>query len=515
MSEVTDAGTNTYVYDVANRLTSVNGTAYTWDANGNLLSDGTNTYTYDHANRLVGLTQGSDVYSYAYNGQGDRYQQTLNGVTTTYQLDLAGGLTQVLAGGDTTYLYGVNRIAQVSPTQTGYFLPDVLGSVRQIADGNAPVNIVLAQSYTPYGEVLESYGMGASEYAFTGEMYDPQTGLVNLRARYYAPSDGRFMSRDTWKGDYSNPHSLNKWAYVEGNPINRIDPRGNYAEPALGILNDDDPPLPCTLADDYQFCILTNGAFIDESHYGSNKDDPHSSQSGFWADLQAKRGAGIETIGLEQDSMTFKYIAYYTVDIPSTISDPYLKKIGAGIFLDFQIRFETWQYSKFLFFANHSSFEAADIPSTYLGYVAAVNDFSYETIIEKLGGGCASHRRPAGHPQGWHRPISIWECLYQGCDPNKLRNDTLNLKAGTPSTGYTSLTYPNDLNIVPADDWETYATFSKADDTPYIEGIKSLSKAVRKKSLIKSETLLDEGINYEKNFLQRLYNHMRFCACHR
>ncbi len=42
-----------YQYDAANRLTSVNGVAYTWDANGNLLSDGVRSYVYDHANRLV------------------------------------------------------------------------------------------------------------------------------------------------------------------------------------------------------------------------------------------------------------------------------------------------------------------------------------------------------------------------------------------------------------------------------------------------------------------------------
>jgi uncharacterized protein RhaS with RHS repeats len=38
---------DTYVYDDANRLTSVNAVNYTWDNNGNLLNDGVNTYTYD------------------------------------------------------------------------------------------------------------------------------------------------------------------------------------------------------------------------------------------------------------------------------------------------------------------------------------------------------------------------------------------------------------------------------------------------------------------------------------
>ncbi len=48
--------TDTYIPDDANRLTSVNGVTYTWDANGNLLSDGIKTYTYDSANRLKAVS---------------------------------------------------------------------------------------------------------------------------------------------------------------------------------------------------------------------------------------------------------------------------------------------------------------------------------------------------------------------------------------------------------------------------------------------------------------------------
>ena len=46
-------GIHVYEYDTANRLTSVDGVAYTWDARGNLLSDGTFTYTYNAAGWLV------------------------------------------------------------------------------------------------------------------------------------------------------------------------------------------------------------------------------------------------------------------------------------------------------------------------------------------------------------------------------------------------------------------------------------------------------------------------------
>jgi YD repeat-containing protein len=61
LTETTPVGTTTYTYDAANRLATVNGVAYTWDNNGNLLSDGTSTYTYNHANRLN--TGGTTTFS--------------------------------------------------------------------------------------------------------------------------------------------------------------------------------------------------------------------------------------------------------------------------------------------------------------------------------------------------------------------------------------------------------------------------------------------------------------------
>jgi hypothetical protein len=52
--------------------------------------------------------------------------------------------------------------------------------------------------------------------------------MVYLRARYYAPGMGRFLTRDTWEADTNSPMSFNRWLYVEGNPVNRADPTGLY-----------------------------------------------------------------------------------------------------------------------------------------------------------------------------------------------------------------------------------------------------------------------------------------------
>jgi hypothetical protein len=55
--------------------------------------------------------------------------------------------------------------------------------VRQLVDANGEV--LLAKSYRPYGELLDSASEETSSYGSAAEMRDP-TGLIYLRARYSA-----------------------------------------------------------------------------------------------------------------------------------------------------------------------------------------------------------------------------------------------------------------------------------------------------------------------------------------
>lgn len=74
------------------------------------------------------------------------------------------------------------------------------------------------------------------------ESYGDSTQLLYLRARYYNPADGRFMSRDTWGGSLKQPMSYNSWLYTYGNPINYTDSTGliteKNSEAARNIVND-------------------------------------------------------------------------------------------------------------------------------------------------------------------------------------------------------------------------------------------------------------------------------------
>ena len=215
-----------YQYDDANRLTSVNGQAYTWDDNGNLLSDGLRTYTYDHANHLTQVVSGTLTTGFIYNGAGDRVAKTVDGVETRYTLDPAAGLTQVLQettdGQATSYLYGADLLAQYDSGTWAYHVNDGLGSVRQLAD---PAGQVMASySFSPFGVPLGE--SGGEPYGYTGEQWDASAGLVFLRARMYQPGTGRFLTSDPWFGDTLRPQTLNRYLYVTNNAVTLVDPSG-------------------------------------------------------------------------------------------------------------------------------------------------------------------------------------------------------------------------------------------------------------------------------------------------
>ncbi|MRR30804.1 RHS repeat-associated core domain-containing protein, partial [bacterium] len=226
-AQIVDSATTVYQYDAADRLTNAGGTAYTWDDNGNLLGDGVYSYGYDTANRLVSAGGLGQSYGFAYDGLGNRYQQTVGGQTNTYTLDLVGSLSQVLNDGEFSYDYGLGRISQQQGGNSEYFLNDALGSVRQIANSNG--TLIYRQNFDPFGNQIGSEGNGSSSYGYAGEWTDG-IGLQHLRARYYAPQQGRFTSTDPFPGILSEPASLTPYTYALNNPVMYTDPSGEYVE---------------------------------------------------------------------------------------------------------------------------------------------------------------------------------------------------------------------------------------------------------------------------------------------
>ncbi|GIV67075.1 MAG: hypothetical protein KatS3mg047_1468 [Bellilinea sp.] len=232
LSQTLNGVTTLYTYDAANRLLIAAGTAFTWDDNGNLLSDGLNTYTHDAANRLSALTGPAAAYTFTYDGLGNRYQTTADGSLTTFTLDNAASLPQVLAAGDALYYHGLERIARQDVAGgVAYFLTDRLGSVRLLTDAGG--SVIRSQSFDPFGNLLSASGSTLTNYGFTGEWHDP-THLIYLRARYYAPQWGRFLTRDPFPGILSHPATLNPYPYALNNPLRFTDPSGENPFLLLG-----------------------------------------------------------------------------------------------------------------------------------------------------------------------------------------------------------------------------------------------------------------------------------------
>jgi hypothetical protein len=61
----------------------------------------------------------------------------------------------------------------------------------------------------------------------------------------YDPSSGRFLTRDSWLGEFNKPLSLNRWNFVEGNPINKTDPSGNMSVEDCDKIPDPIPRAIC------------------------------------------------------------------------------------------------------------------------------------------------------------------------------------------------------------------------------------------------------------------------------
>jgi RHS repeat-associated protein len=195
---------------------------YSYDAAGNALSDGLgNTFAFD-PNGLVQSSNGSVIYTY--DADGNRVQKS--GTNYVY---FGGQLVATLSGGSwTDYLYaGGTLIGQVSGNQTAqatYRITDHLGSLRGDLDGSG--NLTSSVERTPYGQVFQ--GSSSDKFLFAGLEYDSETGAHHATFRQYLPSQARWMSPDPYRGsyDWTNPQSLNRYAYVNGRPMLSTDPSG-------------------------------------------------------------------------------------------------------------------------------------------------------------------------------------------------------------------------------------------------------------------------------------------------
>ncbi len=109
-----------------------------------------------------------------------------------------------------------------------YYSGDYLGSSNVLTDRSG--NLVQHYEYSTFGQT--SYQNNTSAFPvsnrYTGQISDDETGLYYYGARYYDAQLGRFIQPDTEVQAPDNPQTLNRYSYCGNNPLNCIDPSGNF-----------------------------------------------------------------------------------------------------------------------------------------------------------------------------------------------------------------------------------------------------------------------------------------------
>ena len=211
-------------------MTSLSGTAYTYDANGNLTADGVRTYAWDAEDRLVTIgytAQAGRLTTFAYDGLSRRISKsskpnTAGAAVLTKYIWCGQALCQSRsAAGAVTrrYLAEGEYVPGTTPIRY-YYATDQIGSVRRVFASN---NTTPAYAYDPYGAPLQSTAP-VTERGYAGMLRDPDSGLSMTLYRAYNPLTGRWLSRDP-VGEAPDPGG-NLYAYVGGDAVNLNDPLG-------------------------------------------------------------------------------------------------------------------------------------------------------------------------------------------------------------------------------------------------------------------------------------------------
>lgn len=234
--ETVDGVQTAFVYDANDRLTSQGGTVYSYDDNGNTLTetqDGdTTSYSYDERNKLLSVTKAGVTTEYTYNHNGIRTSKTEGGVTTHFVVDENRDYAQVLeevVNNATTvsYSYGHDLLSQNRSGEFRFYHYDGLGSTRGLSDTTG--SLTDTYNYEAFGEVLNQTGSTENTYLFTGEQFDSSLDQYYLRARYYDQGIGRFTQQDTWMGNNHDPVTLHKYLYANADPVTYTDPSGYFS----------------------------------------------------------------------------------------------------------------------------------------------------------------------------------------------------------------------------------------------------------------------------------------------
>jgi RHS repeat-associated protein len=218
-------------------------TNYCFDAAGNLIhsvtspstcpASGPYQYTFDAENHLIAA--GGLVYKY--DGDGNRISKAPSATPTSpnliYWYGGSGNLQQESDGAGngiySHFYFNGRRIKRVEWQHGGWFdhyAYDHLGNARYVYGYNGATDV---SDFYPFGGERAISSAEGNKFKFTGKERDSESGLDNFRARFDSSTLGRFMSPDSGVDQHPEaPQSWNLYNYGLNNPLNLVDPTGEY-----------------------------------------------------------------------------------------------------------------------------------------------------------------------------------------------------------------------------------------------------------------------------------------------
>ena len=184
---------------------------------------------YNALNQLTETLTKNYKVSFTYDAEGLRTGKTVNGEKTVYVWDGDQVVMELSKGGavQKRYIRGNDLVYadKGENTEKTYYVTDMHGNVVQLLDESG--NVTKTYEYDSFGNEVKPEKKDENPYRYCGEYYDNETEEVYLRARYYEPSVGRFITRDTYTGESDEPLSLHLYTYCYNNPVDYLDDSGN------------------------------------------------------------------------------------------------------------------------------------------------------------------------------------------------------------------------------------------------------------------------------------------------
>jgi RHS repeat-associated protein len=226
---------------------------YTYDANGNILSDGIKSYTYTSFNKVSTITKDEEIVSTHKYDSFNNLVEKIEGLKTTLYVDneyeyvttISKKIEEettvrlstkeefkhtVFAGNEAVAVHTKTLIDDEKQVdKTAYVHKDSLGSTDIVT--NSQGEIILQNRYNPWGALL--YSINPSEQytkedlkGYTGHRQLYSLNLIDMGGRMYDTTIGRFLSVDPLLQDPTNSQNYNRYVYVLSNPLKYIDPSG-------------------------------------------------------------------------------------------------------------------------------------------------------------------------------------------------------------------------------------------------------------------------------------------------